>query len=160
MRGKEGLAQSRGRLDALDPKSTAPKRRRKRAYDSVYLERVIELRTRHHRIGKKKLAVLLGVSESYAGRTIADLKQRRLLPAHSHVSVSARTGKVIEHIRRKRRKLRRPQGVRVVEVDTVALPMGDDNPYGNAFTTRATVLATEQGAQRNVDFNPAPLLKI
>src|SRR3989344_1333642 len=118
-RWQQALAQSRGRLDALDPKSTAPKRRRKRAYDSVYLERVIELRTRHHRIGKKKLAVLLGVSESYAGRTIADLKQRRLLPAPSHVSVSARTGKVIEHIRRKRRKLRRPQGVRVVEVDTV-----------------------------------------
>ena len=49
---------------------------------------------------------------------------------------------------------------RVVEVDTVALPMGDDNPYGNAFTTRETVLASEQGAQRNVDFNAARYWKI
>ena len=48
----------------------------------------------------------------------------------------------------------------VVEVDTVALPMGADNPYGNAFTTRETVLATEQGAQRNVDFNAARFWKI
>ena len=49
---------------------------------------------------------------------------------------------------------------RVVEVDTVALPMGADNPYGNAFTTRQTVLATELGAQRNVDFNAARFWKI
>ncbi|NDH63758.1 MAG: primary-amine oxidase [Alphaproteobacteria bacterium] len=49
---------------------------------------------------------------------------------------------------------------RVVEVDTVALPMDADNPYGNAFTTRETVLATEQGAQRNVDFNAARFWKI
>ena len=32
---------------------------------------------------------------------------------------------------------------RVVEVDTVALPVGPDNPYGNAFTIRESVLATE-----------------
>jgi len=49
---------------------------------------------------------------------------------------------------------------RVVEVDTVALPMGAGNPYGNAFTTRQTVLETEQGAQRNVDFNAARFWKI
>ena len=49
---------------------------------------------------------------------------------------------------------------RVVEVDTVALPMDADNPYGNAFTTRQTVLETEQGAQRNVDFNAARFWKI
>jgi primary-amine oxidase len=49
---------------------------------------------------------------------------------------------------------------RVVEVDTVALPMGPDNPYGNAFTTRETVLESERGAQRNVDFNSARVWKI
>ncbi|TWS94117.1 primary-amine oxidase [Reyranella sp. CPCC 100927] len=49
---------------------------------------------------------------------------------------------------------------RVVEVDTVALPVGPDNPHGNAFTVRETVLASEQRAQRAVDFNAARLWKI
>jgi primary-amine oxidase len=49
---------------------------------------------------------------------------------------------------------------RVVEVDTLAVPMGPDNPYGNAFTVRETVLESEQRAQRNVDFNTARLWKI
>lgn len=49
---------------------------------------------------------------------------------------------------------------RVVEVDTVAVPMGPDNPYGNAFTVQETVLASEAKAQRNVDFNHARYWKI
>ncbi len=49
---------------------------------------------------------------------------------------------------------------RVVEVDTVALPVGPENPYGNAFTTRETVLASELQAQRNVDFHAARFWRI
>ena len=49
---------------------------------------------------------------------------------------------------------------RVVEVDTVALPVGPDNPHGNAFTIRENVLKSEQAAQRNVDFNAARFWKI
>jgi primary-amine oxidase len=36
----------------------------------------------------------------------------------------------------------------VYEVDAVPVPQGPDNPYGNAFTARSTLLATELGAQR------------
>ncbi len=36
----------------------------------------------------------------------------------------------------------------VYEVDAVPVPVGPDNPYGNAFTARSTLLATERGAQR------------
>jgi primary-amine oxidase len=39
----------------------------------------------------------------------------------------------------------------VYEVDTEAAPAGPDNPYGNAFRTRATLLRTESQAQRLVD---------
>ena len=39
----------------------------------------------------------------------------------------------------------------VYEIDAVADPAGDDNPLGNAFTARSTLLATEQAAQRDVD---------
>lgn len=49
---------------------------------------------------------------------------------------------------------------RVVEVDTVALPVGPDNPHGNAFTIRENMLANELAAQRNVDFNAARFWKI
>ncbi len=42
---------------------------------------------------------------------------------------------------------------RVVEVDTIGLPMGPENPHGNAFVLRETVLEREQKAQRNVDFH-------
>jgi primary-amine oxidase len=36
----------------------------------------------------------------------------------------------------------------VYEVDAVPVPQGPDNPYGNAFTARATLLGTESAAQR------------
>ena len=36
----------------------------------------------------------------------------------------------------------------VYEVDAVPVPPGPDNPHGNAFTYRSTLLATELGAQR------------
>jgi len=39
----------------------------------------------------------------------------------------------------------------VYEVNTHAEPMGDTNPYGNAFYAASTLLATEQAAQRLVD---------
>jgi primary-amine oxidase len=39
----------------------------------------------------------------------------------------------------------------VYEVNTEAEPMGETNPYGNAFYAKATLLKTEQAAQRIVD---------
>ncbi len=39
----------------------------------------------------------------------------------------------------------------VVECDTVAEPMGPDNPYGNAFYVQETKLETECGRSRNPD---------
>jgi primary-amine oxidase len=48
----------------------------------------------------------------------------------------------------------------VVEVDSVALPYGDDNPYGNAWETVSTPLASESTAGRNLDFAAARSWKI
>jgi primary-amine oxidase len=39
----------------------------------------------------------------------------------------------------------------VYEVNTAAEPMGPENPFGNAFAAKATLLETEQQAQRIVD---------
>jgi primary-amine oxidase len=40
---------------------------------------------------------------------------------------------------------------RVEEEDAVRLPVSEENPRGNAFTRRRTVLSTEQQAQRDAD---------
>ena len=39
----------------------------------------------------------------------------------------------------------------VYEINTEAEPMGENNPYGNAFYAQPTLLATEQAAQRLID---------
>lgn len=118
-RWRKVLEAAQGKLPALDPKSTAPKHKRERRYDPAYLEKVIVLRTKHRRLGKKKLAVLLRVSESYAGRTIADLKKRRLIPAYARITIT-KTGKTRVNPLRKRPKLRRPKETKKgIEIDTV-----------------------------------------
>jgi primary-amine oxidase len=41
----------------------------------------------------------------------------------------------------------------VTECDTIALPMGPENPYGNAYYVQETALKTEAQAQRDFDFS-------
>jgi primary-amine oxidase len=48
----------------------------------------------------------------------------------------------------------------VYEVDTVADPPGPENPHGNAFRTRATLLARESEAQRTVEPRAARFWRI
>lgn len=106
-RWKKALDHSQGKLNALDPKTTTPKNTRKRIYPPGYLEKVIQLREDYGRLGKKTLAELLNVSESYAGRTLTDLKERGLLSSHKHVSLSGKTGRLIERTKAKKQRKRR-----------------------------------------------------
>jgi primary-amine oxidase len=39
----------------------------------------------------------------------------------------------------------------IYEVEAESLPFGDENPWGNAFRPRSTLLASESAAQRRVD---------
>lgn len=118
-RWKKSLSDAQGKLPSLDPKSTSPKTRRSRIYDPAYLEKVISLRRAHRKLGKSKLAVLLHVSESYAGRTIFDLKKRGLLPAYARITTT-KTGRLRLNVRKKRKKLRRPKEAKKgIEIDTV-----------------------------------------
>jgi primary-amine oxidase len=48
----------------------------------------------------------------------------------------------------------------VVEVETEAPPLGPENPHGNAFRTRSTVLTTDTEARRTVDPLAARFWKI
>ena len=117
------LEERQGHLDALDPKSTAPKGRRKRSVLPEVEAFVIQERTVHPRIGKAKLAVIMQaegykVSESYIGRVIGDMKKRNLLPQHKRLSFNAKFGEHYEIKQTQRKKLRRTrkQGM---ELDTI-----------------------------------------
>jgi primary-amine oxidase len=48
----------------------------------------------------------------------------------------------------------------VVECDTIAPPMGPENPYGNAFFVQEQPLATEAAGKRNSDFSRMRYWKI
>lgn len=122
-RWKTTLEKTGGQIQALDPKSTAPRKRRQRNTPPNLLNRIIALRTTHHRLGKEKLVVLLraegfSVSASYCGRVLTNLKERGLLPTHQKLSYYAKTGIYREQSTVRRTKIRRTakQGL---EVDTV-----------------------------------------
>lgn len=60
-------------------------------------------------------------------------------PLHQHL-FSARLDMTVDGVRN-----------RVEEIDVERVPIGPDNPRGNAFTTRRTVLERESEAQRDAD---------
>ena len=123
-RWQGALKKGAGNLSTLDPRSTAPRKRRTRQYPNGFTERVIVLRAEHPRLGKEKLAVLLksegyAISVSFTGRTLADLRKKDLLPNPARLSLHGKTGKLHERVPKRRKKLRRPRGYRVLEADTV-----------------------------------------
>jgi transposase InsO family protein len=153
-RWQSTLRESRGKLPSLDPQSRAPNKRRQRRYDPAYVEKVIALRTKHRRLGKKKIATLLHVSESYAGRTLAYLKERGLLCAHRRYTVT-KTGKLRENPVRKRKKLRRT-AKEGIEIDTVvrfsvsvkryiytAIDLERRFAFAGAYTTHSSASAAD-----------------
>ena len=124
-RWQKALNEKHGKLDVLNKKSTAPNERRKRVVEPWVKARIITLRTTYPRLGKEKLHAILTQegytgSVSTVGRILSDLKERGSLPDPKRLYVSGRTGRVLERKRRPyRAKKRRPQGYRVLEVDTV-----------------------------------------
>lgn len=123
-RWQEALQQARGKLDGLNPESTAPIGRRTRRIPDDLKDTLIRLRTEHPRLGKDKLLPLLAqegctLSASTIGRMLADLKQAGKLPDPRKLSISGRTGNLIGKPRQRKKRLRRPKGYRVLEVDTV-----------------------------------------
>lgn len=113
-----------GKLEALNPEHTAPLRRRSRTVTVWVRDRIIILRTQYPRLGKEKLHALL-VKEGYAGsvstigRVLKDLKIRGQIPVRTHLSFYANGGIHREKRRIYQKKLRRPQSVRVLELDTI-----------------------------------------
>jgi transposase InsO family protein len=120
------LRQGNGRLEALVPKSTTPKTKRKRLIPEMVKKLILEERE-HERIGKDKLAVLLfedgiGIySPSTLGRMLSDLKSSGLLKNPKRFSLSARTGRMIERKPKQYKQKLRSKGHEggLVKADTV-----------------------------------------
>ncbi len=173
-RWKAALEETNGQLQALDPKSTAPKRRRQRAYPQALCDRIIALRVAHPHLGKKKLAVLLRdftVSESYCGRVLAHLKEKGLLPQNKHLSVSGTTGRLIEKTYTQRKKVRR-QVKRGMEVDTVirfvdgtkryiltAIDVERKFAFAGAYTTHSSAAAADF-LKKLIGVCPFPIIEV
>lgn len=123
-RWQASLRKAAGKLESLNKGSTAPHRRRKRSVPDGMITHMIALRTAHPRLGKEKLQPLLvqagyHTSVSTIGRILADLKKRGRMPTPTSLSFRGRTGYFIERISKRKKKLRRPHGYRVLETDTV-----------------------------------------
>ncbi|MDO8593493.1 MAG: integrase core domain-containing protein, partial [bacterium] len=161
-RWQEALRREAGKLQGLDKRSTAPKKRNVRRIPAELEAKLIAFRKSHHRLGKKKLAVLLKtagfpVSVSYAGRCLGDLKRRGLLPKYGRVSLYARTGRIHEQKRVYKPKIRRSkQNKRGLEIDTVVRFVGSTKRYiytaidlerrfafGGAYTRHSSETATD-----------------
>jgi len=124
-RWQKKLQESGGKLEGLNAGSTAPNHRRKRVVPEGLVGQIITLRKNHPRLGKDKLHALLkqagyAGSVSTIGRILFGLKKEGKLSFLTHYSLSGKTGRLIEKKPRKhRKKLRRPTGYRVLEVDTI-----------------------------------------
>jgi len=152
-----------GKLESLNPQSTAPKRRRSCQTEIWVRDKIISLRTEHPRLGKEKLHALLQQegylgSVSTIGRILKDLKQRGLLPNKVKVSLSGKTGRIIERKPKKNKvKLRRLQSVRVLQLDTVVRFIDGTKRYllTTIDTETRTAFAgvyTNHGSQSASDF--------
>ncbi len=118
-------------LTTLEEESRRPQRTRRPQTSAPIIERILELRNRYPRWGKKKLAVLLkreglGVSASTVGRVMNRLKARGLLVEPFNVTQA----KLVRKRRRKPRyAVRKPKDYRIegpgdlVQVDTLQIKL-------------------------------------
>jgi transposase InsO family protein len=125
-RWQKALRDKAGHLEALNKKSTAPQKRRKREIPPAVAAFIIEQRT-WEKIGKEKLGKMIrdegiaDISDSTVGRILADLKKQGKLPDPIKVTLSAKTGRMIERKPPKKRPKLRSKGHKggLVKADTV-----------------------------------------
>ena len=125
-RWQQALRLGGGKLEALVPGRTVPKRRRRRVIPDAVRTLILTERSRE-RIGKEKLAVLLredrigSYSASTVGRMLHDLKRKGVLPHPVSLSLNGKTGKLIERKPGKQMKKLRSAGWQggLVKADTI-----------------------------------------
>ncbi len=162
-RWQAALRHGNGKLDALVPKSTAPKMRRKRIIAHAVAQLIIKERSME-RIGKDKLAKLLhddriaNLSGSTVGRMLGDLKRQGKLPDPRRYTLNGRTGRMIERKPRKSKPKLRSKGYEgaLVKADTVvrftngikryivtAIDLESEFAFAYAYTSHASLHAVD-----------------
>ena len=152
-----------GKLEALVPKSTAPNTRRKRVIPKAIEDLIIAERSRE-RIGKEKIAKLLKddkiivISDSTAGRMLADMKKAGKLPDPVRLTLNGKTGKLMERKPKPRRKKLRSKGHEgaLVKADTIvrfkdgikryiltAIDLESEFAFAYAYTSHASTHAAD-----------------
>lgn len=116
--------QSMAELGALAPRSTVPKKKRRRETPQSVSDFIIKQRTEHHKLGKEKIQVLLKaqgheLSVSTVGRIIADLKRQGKIPTRTRFSMYGKDGSLRPYHKPWIKKIRRPKGTQCLELDTV-----------------------------------------
>jgi len=170
-RWSKSLKSGNGKLDSLNDKSKASHRKRRRIVDDRIIKFIVNQRSEHPRLSKDKLSVLVRPncliwqikrpSASTVGRIMLELKQRNLLPKYHRVSLSAKTGRMIEKTRIKRKKLRRGgymprEAGNLVQIDTVvkfinglrrfiitAIDVKSDFAFAYGYPSLSSALATD-----------------
>jgi transposase len=182
-RWQEALNISLGKLEGLNKKSTAPKKRNVRIVDERVSTFIIEQRRLHYHLGKKKLATMVkdefGIiySESKIGRIFNDLKKRGLLPKYQKLSYYAKSDTFRNKMRLKRKKLRikdyRPEkSGDLVQIDTVikfingvkryihtAIDVESDFTFALAYTTLSSKTSTDF-MKRLIDVVPFAIKRV
>lgn len=101
-RWQKVLEEGHGKLDALNKKSTAPKKRRKRIIPDAVKDFILMERKFDPHLSKDKLSILMrqdgiaNLSASTVGRMLSDLKGQGILPKETKLSLSGKTGRLIE----------------------------------------------------------------
>lgn len=125
-RWQKDLNDNGGNIQSLDPKSTAPKRRRNRVIPDAVRDLILKERSFDPHLGKDKLAALikedgLGTySASTVGRMLSDLKKQGILPDPQKLSFHAKTGR--HHVKKtvsKQKKRSRGHTGSLAKADTV-----------------------------------------
>jgi transposase InsO family protein len=115
-RWQKVLKQGQGKLDTLNKKSTAPKRRRKRIIPEKVEAFILNERKYDPHLSKDKLAVMMKnddvahYSPSTVGRMLGDMKKQKKLPDPKKLYLSGKTGRLLEHKPKKTKKKLRSKG--------------------------------------------------
>lgn len=128
---KNKLKEEGGRLSALTPISTKPKNFRKSATNPLIHTFIKEYRISRPGVGKETIKAELdeycpkhhipNVSESTIGRVIKELKDKGELPKTNKLSYYAKSGRLIEKAKPKKKKLRRKDYLPEVPGDLVQI---------------------------------------
>lgn len=126
-RWQRKLSDMGGKLEGLNKGSCVPKQKRKRIIPEAVKDFILNERKFDPHLSKDKLSILMkqdgiaSLSPSTVGRMLNDLKKQGVLSKYTKLSLSGKTGRLIERKPKKARKKLRSKGHEggLVKADTI-----------------------------------------